>query len=61
MLTRILFAVALLAAPMTQGNAYLREPGIDLHHFQIVGDHSFSQSRIRLTRLVLGWFQARCR
>ncbi len=41
--------------------AYKREPGIQLHHFTIPGDHSFSWSRIQLTELILDWLQNDCR
>ena len=50
---------ALMFEPVV--SAYLKEPGVDLHHVQIVGDHSFSQSRVQLTSLLLDWFQSRCR
>jgi pimeloyl-ACP methyl ester carboxylesterase len=50
---------ALMFTPVV--TAYLKQPGIDLHHNQIPGDHSFSRSRIQLTRLLLDWFQNRCR
>ncbi len=50
---------ALMFEPVV--SAYLAEGGIDLHHFQIEGDHAFSQSRIRLARLVLSWLERRCR
>jgi pimeloyl-ACP methyl ester carboxylesterase len=41
--------------------AYARDPGIDLRHFTITGDHSFSWSRIQLTELILDWLQSDCR
>jgi pimeloyl-ACP methyl ester carboxylesterase len=41
--------------------AYAGDPGIDLQHFTIPGDHSFSWSRIQLTELVLDWLQSDCR
>ena len=41
--------------------AYQRDPGIRLRHHSIPGDHSFSYSRIQLTRLVLDWLQNDCR
>ena len=41
--------------------AYKRDPAIDLRHFTIPGDHSFSWSRIQLTELILGWLQNDCR
>jgi pimeloyl-ACP methyl ester carboxylesterase len=50
---------ALMFTPVV--SAYLKQPGIDLHHFQIAGDHSFSRSRLHLTRLVLDWLRAECR
>lgn len=50
---------ALMFTPVV--SAYLKQPGLDLHHFQIVGDHSFSRSRLQLTGLILDWLQAECR
>jgi pimeloyl-ACP methyl ester carboxylesterase len=41
--------------------AYARDPGIELSHFKIPGDHSYSWSRIQLTELVLDWLQTDCR
>lgn len=41
--------------------AYRRDTGIDLRHHTIPGDHSFSYSRIQLTRLVLDWLHGDCR
>ena len=41
--------------------AYRRDPAISLKAETIPGDHSFSYSRIQLTRLVLDWLQADCR
>ena len=41
--------------------AYSRDQGIRLRHHSIPGDHSFSYSRIQLTRLVLDWLQSDCR
>lgn len=35
--------------------AYQREPGITLEHGTIPGDHSFSDSRIALTRTLITW------
>jgi len=40
---------------------YARDPAIDLRHFTISGDHSFSWSRLQLTELVLGWLDSDCR
>jgi hypothetical protein len=42
-------------------NAYRGDEAIDLAHHTIPGDHSFSQSRIRLTRLVIEWLASRCK
>jgi pimeloyl-ACP methyl ester carboxylesterase len=41
--------------------AYQKESAIDLSHSIISGDHSFSWSRIELTRLILDWAQEKCR
>ncbi len=41
--------------------AFAKDPAIDLEHHTIPGDHSFSQTRIRLTRLVLDWLASDCR
>ncbi len=41
--------------------AYSEEPGINLRSRVISGDHSFSWSRIALTRLLLDWYLAECR
>lgn len=41
--------------------AYGKVPGLKLEHHTISGDHSFSWSRIALTRLVLQWLQRDCR
>jgi pimeloyl-ACP methyl ester carboxylesterase len=41
--------------------AYRRDPGIQLYHQAIPGDHSFSYSRIQLTRRVLDWLRSDCR
>lgn len=41
--------------------AYGKDPKIELRHHTISGDHSFSWSRLALTRLVLEWLQANCR
>ena len=40
--------------------AYRRDPAIRLRAHTISGDHSFSWSRIELTRLVLDWLRADC-
>ena len=40
--------------------AYRRDPAIHLRAYSIPGDHSFSWSRIELTRLVLDWLRADC-
>ena len=42
-------------------NAYRKDAAIDLSHAIISGDHSFSWSRIELTRLILDWAQQKCR
>ena len=41
--------------------AYEKIPGLALEAQRIRGDHSFSSSRIQLTRLVLDWLQRDCR
>ena len=41
--------------------AYQAVEGLELEHHTISGDHSFSWSRIELTRLVLDWARADCR
>ena len=41
--------------------AYSKEPDIKLQHHIISGDHSFSWSRLHLTRLVLTWMEHDCR
>ncbi len=41
--------------------AYERVEGLDLEHHIITGDHSFSWSRLLLTRLVLDWLEQDCR
>ena len=41
--------------------AYSKDPNIKLQHHIISGDHSYSWSRVRLTRLVLAWLEADCR
>ena len=41
--------------------AYRRDPAIRLRAHSIPGDHSFSYSRIELTRLVLDWLRTDCR
>ena len=41
--------------------AYRRDPAIALTKFAIPGDHSFSYSRIQLTKRVLNWLQSDCR
>jgi len=41
--------------------AYERVEGLDLEHHIIPGDHSFSWSRLLLTRLVLDWLERDCR
>jgi pimeloyl-ACP methyl ester carboxylesterase len=41
--------------------AYAKVPGLVLEEHRIRGDHSFSSSRIQLTRLVLDWLQRDCR
>ena len=41
--------------------AYAQDDKITLQHHTITGDHSFSWSRIQLTRLVLAWLQTDCR
>ena len=41
--------------------AYERVEGLDLEHHIITGDHSFSWSRLLLTRLVLDWLERDCR
>lgn len=41
--------------------AYAQDDKIKLQHHTITGDHSFSWSRIQLTKLVLGWLLTDCR
>ncbi len=41
--------------------AYLQDRQIELQHHIISGDHSFSWSRLHLTRLVLDWMEKDCR
>lgn len=41
--------------------AYEKDSAIKLEHHIISGDHSFSWSRLALTRLVLDWMQTDCR
>jgi pimeloyl-ACP methyl ester carboxylesterase len=41
--------------------AYSKDSEIKLQHHIISGDHSFSWSRLHLTRLVLAWMQEDCR
>jgi len=41
--------------------AYSKDDKIKLQHHTISGDHSYSWSRVRLTRLVLAWLEADCR
>ena len=41
--------------------AYKKIAGLMLSHHQISGDHSFSQSRIKLQRLVVDWLMKECR
>ena len=41
--------------------AYSQDKKIKLQHHIISGDHSFSWSRLHLTRLVLAWLQEDCR
>ena len=41
--------------------AYEAVEGLDLEHHIITGDHSFSWSRLLLTRLVLDWLERDCR
>lgn len=40
---------------------YAKDPEIRLSHYEISGDHSFSWSRLQLTRLVQGWMMQNCR
>ena len=40
---------------------YAKIPGLVLEAHHIRGDHSFSSSRIQLTRLVMDWLQRDCR
>jgi pimeloyl-ACP methyl ester carboxylesterase len=40
--------------------AYSKEDKIKLQHHTISGDHSYSWSRVHLTRLVLAWMQSDC-
>lgn len=41
--------------------AYEKTAELNLSHHLIEGDHSFSQSRIELQRLVVGWLMKECR
>ncbi|MFT5710736.1 MAG: pimeloyl-ACP methyl ester carboxylesterase [Halioglobus sp.] len=41
--------------------AYSKDDKIKLQHHTITGDHSYSWSRVHLTRLVLAWMQSDCR
>lgn len=41
--------------------AYEKMAELSLSHYLIKGDHSFSQSRIELQRLVVGWLMKSCR
>lgn len=41
--------------------AYEKDSAIRLQHHIISGDHSFSWSRLALSRLILDWMQANCR
>ena len=41
--------------------AYTKDPKIKLQHHTISGDHSYSWSRVHLTRLVLAWLEEDCR
>ena len=41
--------------------AYEKTPAITLSHHLVEGDHSFSQSRIELQRLVVAWLTKECR
>ncbi len=41
--------------------AYAQDEKIKLQHHIIPGDHSFSWSRLQLTRRVLGWLEQDCR
>jgi uncharacterized protein len=41
--------------------AYEKTADLSLSHYLIKGDHSFSQSRIELQRLVVGWLMKSCR
>jgi uncharacterized protein len=49
------------AIQMMNVEAYEKTPGLTLSHYLIKGDHSFSQSRIELQRLVVGWLMKSCR
>ena len=42
-------------------DAYEKVEGLELEHHIITGDHSFSWSRLLLTRLVLDWLERDCR
>ena len=42
-------------------DAYQKVEGLALEHHIITGDHSFSWSRLLLTRLVLDWLERDCR
>ncbi|MEM1154279.1 MAG: alpha/beta fold hydrolase [Pseudomonadota bacterium] len=41
--------------------AYQQVPGLELEHYVISGDHSFSWSRLELIDLVLSWLDKDCR
>ena len=41
--------------------ALSRDPGMDLTHHAMPGDHAFSYSRIQLTERVLAWLERDCR
>lgn len=41
--------------------AYEQIPGLDLSARHLPGDHSFSSSRVLLTRAILSWADTRCR